>query len=134
MFINSLFSKARYILIGRVAAKRKAPLQSYMERDSSGRRGWSVSLTGQVAGQILGGSSETLAQTVGEPLQPGSRARPPRLYCTSLQGGRYHLSLSIAWKCGHHTESIAAAQTGFCLKLARFPYTVRCKPIHFAGL
>lgn len=37
---------------------------SYMERDSSGRRGWSVSLTGQVAGQILGGSSETLAQTV----------------------------------------------------------------------
>lgn len=36
-----------------------------MERDSSGRRGWSVSLTGQVAGQILGGSSETLAQTVG---------------------------------------------------------------------
>lgn len=45
-----------------------------MERDSSGRRGWSVSLTGQVPGQILGGSSETLAQTVGEPAAAARRA------------------------------------------------------------
>lgn len=73
----TFFSKVQYILIGRIAAKRKAPLQSYIERDSSGRRGWSVSLTGQVAGQILGGSSETLAQTVGEPLQPGARRALP---------------------------------------------------------
>lgn len=51
-----------------------------MERDGSGRRGWSVSVTGQVAGQILGGSSETLAQTVGEAAAAGRAARPPRLY------------------------------------------------------
>lgn len=76
-----------------------------MERDSSGRRGWSVSLTGQVPGQILGGSSETLAQTVGEPAAAAGRALRP------LQGARYHLSFCIPWKCGHHTESIVAVQT-----------------------